>query len=208
MTKNPILSRYELTENGCAVIDVSVRSIEELYENFDRTATYLKKDLDQDFVDYLIDCVREIGEYGFLIRISHSKPESQDHMERVRDSIKNYFEYLQELETREFKILLRKSLWMFALGLGLVTLSISVDGRLSKSGTLPYQLFIEGLTVVSWVSLWEAFSTFFFKLPSYYQNTHRYRRIMLTQVTFRQLHDIHRDREGHIPHRGTPSPNP
>ena len=58
--KKPIISRYELTEKNEVIIDASVRSVEDLYNNFDRTADYMKKDLDQEFVDYVTECVREI----------------------------------------------------------------------------------------------------------------------------------------------------
>jgi hypothetical protein len=47
-------NRYELTDDKHLVIDVSVRAIEDLYDNFDRTATYPKRDLDLDFANHLI----------------------------------------------------------------------------------------------------------------------------------------------------------
>jgi len=51
--KKSIISRYERTENKEVIIDVSIRAVEDLYNNFDRTAPYLKKDLEQEFVDYV-----------------------------------------------------------------------------------------------------------------------------------------------------------
>jgi hypothetical protein len=56
--KKSIISRYERTEKNEVIIDASVRTVEDLYNNFDRTAPYLKKDLDQDFVDYIIEMSR------------------------------------------------------------------------------------------------------------------------------------------------------
>lgn len=40
--KDRVLNRYELTEDKNIMIDISVRTIEDLYDNFDRTATYPK----------------------------------------------------------------------------------------------------------------------------------------------------------------------
>jgi hypothetical protein len=65
-----IFSRYESHSTRRLAIDVSVGRIEELFEDFDSAASYVKKDLDQDFVDYLIESVREIGSYDFVIRIN------------------------------------------------------------------------------------------------------------------------------------------
>ena len=64
--KQNIFNRYESLSSRRLAIDVSVGKIEELFEDFDSVASYVKKDLDQDFVDYLIECVREIGSYDFV----------------------------------------------------------------------------------------------------------------------------------------------
>ena len=89
--KKAILSRYERTKKNEVIIDASVQAVEDLYNNFDRTAPYVKKDLDPEFVDYVIECVREIGTSDFVIRISLSNMPDEAVMGRVRTSIKRIF---------------------------------------------------------------------------------------------------------------------
>ena len=82
------------------MLDVSVQSAEHLYNDFDRTAPYLKKDLDQSFVDHLTDSVREIRDHDFVMRISLSQMPDEKVMERVRKSIKTFHTYLRDIELR------------------------------------------------------------------------------------------------------------
>ena len=50
------LERYERTSDGKLIIDVSAARVEDLYSNFDRSAPYVRRDLDEDLADYLIAC--------------------------------------------------------------------------------------------------------------------------------------------------------
>ncbi len=79
-------------------IDVAARRVEDLYEDFDKTAPYHRKDLDADLADYLGDCVREIGGVDFLIRFTLERPLSEDLVRRIRSSVKGFFLYRCELE--------------------------------------------------------------------------------------------------------------
>ena len=96
--KKRILDRYEHTVSGSVIIDVAAQRVEDLYENFDKTAPYHKKDLDEDLVYYLTECVTEIGRVDFVIRFMFECFPSEEFMLRVRTSVHKYFMYLRELE--------------------------------------------------------------------------------------------------------------
>ena len=51
---HPILDRYSRTEDGAIVIEVTTEKVEDLYNNFDRNAPYIKKDLDDELSEYLV----------------------------------------------------------------------------------------------------------------------------------------------------------
>lgn len=167
------------------VIDISVRAIEDLYDNFDRTATYPKRDLDLDFANHLVNCVREIGKYPFILRISFSQPEVTEKMERVRTSIKNFFDYLNELERQRLRALFRQSCILLGFGIGLLFLSISINTKLAKTGSILAKILTEGVTVIAWVSLWEAIANFILVWQPHYQTMKLHHRIVNAQVTFR-----------------------
>ena len=162
--KQDISSRYESHSDRLLAIDVSVGRIAELFEDFDSAASYVKKDLDQDFVEYLIESVREIGGYDFVIRINLPVAVEEKHRKRVRKSIKSYFRYLELLERRKLRKTLWKSVLLFLLGMALLTLSMTLKGNMELLGGMMQELTIEGLTVAAWVSLWSAFAGLIFEL--------------------------------------------
>jgi hypothetical protein len=187
--KKSIISRYERTENNEVIVDASVRNVEDLYNNFDRTAPYLKKDLDQDFVEYVIDCMHEIGRTDFVIRISLSNMPDKVVMDRVRRSIKTFFQYLQDTERRALRKMFRRSLVLFVIGMVLLALAIEATKRLSSSEGVLAEVFAQGLTVAAWVSLWEAIANLLLEWFPHRQDIKRYDRVINAPVTFRHLRE-------------------
>ena len=51
MVKRDVLDRYEQAASGGYIIDVAAINVEALYDDFDRSAPYVRRDLDQDLVD-------------------------------------------------------------------------------------------------------------------------------------------------------------
>ena len=183
--KQDIFSRYELHSGQRLAIDVSVGRIEELFEDFDSAASYVKKDLDQDLVEYLIESVREIGSYDFVIRINLPVLVPERHRKRVRKSIKSYFRYLELLERRKLRKMLWKSFLLFCLGMVLLTASMALKESVVDLRGLMQELLIEGLTVAAWVSLWSAFGGLIFELAGIIGNIRIYRRIAGREVVFK-----------------------
>ena len=183
--KEDIFSRYEFHSSRRLAIDVSVGKIEELFEDFDSAASYVKKDLDQDFVDYLIESVQEIGGYDFVIRINLPMLVQEKHRKRVRKSIRSYFRYLELLERRRLRKMLWKSFLLFSLGMLLLILSMTLKGNMAHISVLMQDLMIEGLTVAAWVSLWSAFGGLIFELAGMIVDIRIYRRIASREVVFK-----------------------
>ncbi len=183
--KQDIFSRYESFSDSRLAIDVSVGKIAELFEDFDSAASYIKKDLDQDFVDYLIESVQEIGRNDFVIRINLPEHVQEKHRERVRKSMKSYFQYLELLEWRKLRKMLSKSLLLFGLGMFLLTVSIILQGSTELLSYMMQDLIIEGLTVAAWVSLWSSFAILIFEFTGTIADIRIYRRIAGREVIFK-----------------------
>lgn len=183
--KDDIFSRYESHSSKRLAIDVSVGKVEELFEDFDSAASYVKKDLDQDFVDYLIESVREVGSYDFVIRINLPSQVQEKHRKRVRKSIKNYFRYLELLERQKLQKMLWRSFLLFCLGMLLLTLSLILKGNMEQLSSMMQELLIEGLTVAAWVSLWSAFASLIFELAGIITDIRIYRKIASREVVFK-----------------------
>jgi hypothetical protein len=183
--KQDVLSRYESHSSRRLAIDVSVGKIEELFEDFDSAASYVKKDLDQDFADYLIESVREIHSKDFVIRINLPVQVNEKHRERLQRSIKNYFGYLEFLEQRKLRKMLWRSFLLFCLGMFLLVISITLKGNAGHLSDVMQELMIEGLTVAAWVSLWSAFANLIFELAGIIGNIRLFRRIADREVVFK-----------------------
>ena len=183
--KQDIFSRYESFSDSRLAIDVSVGKIAELFEDFDSAASYIKKDLDQDFVDYLIESVQEIGRNDFVIRINLPEHVQEKHRERVRKSMKSYFQYLELLEWRKLRKMLSKSLLLFGLGMLLLVVSIILQGSTELLSDMMQDLVIEGLTVAAWVSLWSSFAILIFEFTGTIADIRIYRRIASREVIFK-----------------------
>ena len=66
--KKDILDRYDRTIENKIIIKVSTHKFENLFDNFDMSSSFLKKDLSQQLVDYIIESVSEISNEKFIIK--------------------------------------------------------------------------------------------------------------------------------------------
>lgn len=155
-----ILDRYSRSDEGMVIVDIAAKRVEELYSDYDNTAHFLKKDLEPDLVDYLVESARELGKEPFAIRFSFETPVDDESTSRVCQSISTYFTYLGHLETRELKHMFRTSFILLLVGLVILTLSVRLNLYLEQGETVISRVFAEGLTVAAWVSLWESLATF------------------------------------------------
>ena len=155
-----ILDRYARTEQNVIIIDVAAEKIEDLYNNFDRNAPYIIKDLDESLTDYLVDAVSEIGKEDFVIRFRFATPAAPDVITRVRESIGNYFRYMKILEKRKLGARIRTSSIYFFAGLVLLAASILFNRQTVGMDSVVLNVFSQGLTIAAWVSLWEALANF------------------------------------------------
>jgi len=160
MSKKEILNRYAVAEKGELIIDVSANRVQDLYNDFDKTAPYIKKDLEGELVEYLLGCAREIGRRKFVIRFNIDEPVDEESSKRVKESVSKYFCYLKEVGSSQIRDMLRRSFFLLFLGLGLLMLSLWVNRITVSMENVFVQIIAPGLTVVAWVSLWEAIATF------------------------------------------------
>ncbi len=157
--KNKILDRYEKTIDDEIIINISTEKIEDLYVNYDKNSSFIKKDLNDELEKYLVQSIEEIGNHPFIIKFYFNEnPETQT-KEKLKNSIKNYFEYLQHLEQIKLKKQVKNS-FIFIL-FGFIFISIALF--LGDTEKFLLRLFSEGVMVAGWVSLWEAMATILIK---------------------------------------------
>jgi hypothetical protein len=180
-----VLSRYERDGQGNIILDVDAERVEDLYNDFDKSAPYIRRDLDQDLADYLIGCARELGRVPFTIRFTLADPPDKPRSSRVRRSLNTYFLYLAETEIQKILQMFRRSAILFAIGLGILFAAVSLNRLLGPERSVTANVFAQGLTIAAWVSLWEALAIFLVELFPHRRNVALYRRLAHARLFFR-----------------------
>lgn len=184
--RQDVLGRYERDAQNRILIDVAAGRTEDLYNNFDRSAPYVRRDLDQDLVDYLIDSARELPpEQPFAIRFTLASFPDEAKLSRIRRSINGFFVYLAELERQKLRGMMRKSLVLLGIGIVILFLAVWSGQLLGAEETVAGHVFAEGLMVAAWVSLWEALAVFLIEWFPRYRRIRLYSRLSTTELLFR-----------------------
>ncbi len=180
-----ILERYEKTADGNGIIiDIAVEKVEDLFEDYDKRSSYLKKDLDEDLVDYIIDSAKEVGKKPFKIRFNIENKPGPDSIERVQKGITNFFVYMKKIEREKMKEKISQSLVLLAIGLILATISVVVNKSDIVEVSVVGAVIAEGLTVAAWVSLWESLATFLIHWMPYRKKILLYEKIVKSNIFF------------------------
>jgi len=182
--KRTVVNRYEQDSTGRVIIDVSATRIEDLYNNFDKNAPFIRRDLDQDLVDYLIACVRELKREPFILRFRLDQAPDDEKQSRIRQSVKAYFLYLAKSEQHRVLQMFRRSGILFSIGLAILFLAVSVNRTLGPERSVVANVFAEGLTVAAWVSLWESLAVFLIEWFPLRKNTMLHRLLAYADLTF------------------------
>lgn len=182
--KKNILERYPQTPDGQYIIDINAGKISDLYNDFDNRMPYVRKELDQDLVEYISDSARDLNKEDFIILLQFVEPPDEMMKDGITKSIYSYFIYLKTIELKELSRVLRTSMIFFLIGLSLLFLSVWVNEQLSPTATVVTKVFAQGLTVAAWVSLWEALATFIINWTPYTRQARIYERIANAPVQF------------------------
>ena len=185
MTRKRLLERYAAAEDGRIAIDVSVAGVEDLFNDFDRASPFTKKDLADEFADYLMDSAREIGRNNFLVRIGLERLPDEGIMDRVHRSTRNFFLYHEERE----RLMRRKMFQTFALlasaGFALLGLDLWLNRLFADKAGVIGGIFLEGLTIAAWVAIWEALATLLVHWGGHNRDIRLYQRLAATEMEFR-----------------------
>lgn len=180
------LSRYDISPDNRFIIDVMVPGPEELFEKFDENASFYKKDLNERFERYLLECVDEIGlKNKHVIRIGlPSDQEKKIDETDIGFSFKQYFDYSiyiceKELKSASFRMLLHIILAISSL---VLMFAVNLPDNLPDLNTLV--LLISGLPAAIWVLLLTGFSRYLFRSFTQRKQIKIYQTLKNTPVEF------------------------
>ena len=182
MREEILKSRYEFTKDGEAIIDISIEEIGDLFNSFDKKAVFSRRDLDEDFEDYLTESVRELEKTPFIIQISIEKGYNQAQEYALRKAIINQFTYLYGIEHRKIIEEFYKFLGLFMLGIiiGVIVYNANIPDDASVETWK--RICSEGAVIAMWVAFWEAVDTLIFGFRPYYVNRQIYHKIVSSKL--------------------------
>lgn len=165
MKKKDILhDRYDFTDDDKAIIDITLENINELFNSFDKKSSFYKRELDQDFEDYLIASVKELEGHSFVIKLELEKKPDKVSDEMIRKAIKNHFRFLYWKERKKVYKAIMKFMGLMVLGIALMAFYYEHNSFIKDINTIPIysKIIIEGINIAGWVALWEAFACLIF----------------------------------------------
>ncbi len=188
--KQGVLGRYERDDDGNIIVDVAAARVEDLYNNFDKSVPYVRRDLDQDFADYLAAGARDIGSLPFVIRLTLAHPPDEPKSSRIQRSLNTYFLYLAEIEIEKILQMFRRATIFLAIGISILFLSVWLNEFLGTERTVTENVFAQGLTVAAWVSLWEALAVLLVEWFPHRKNVALYRRVADAKLVLRSDYEV------------------
>ena len=186
MTRKRLLERYATAEDGRIALDVAVPGVEDIYNDFERTLPFPKKDLNDEFAEYLVNSAREIDKHDFVIRMDFERLPDEMLMDRIRRSTHNFFVYLADRERRNLKKMFEASALLGGVGFVLLAADLWLNRLFAGRKGVIGGVMLEGLTIAAWVALWEAVANLLIQWIPHHRDIRVYRRLSSAEIVFRQ----------------------
>lgn len=184
-SKQSVHSRYERDIHGTLCLDVAADKAEDLYNNFDRNAPYIRRDLNQDLADYLIDCAEELLPQTFAIRFTFNQHHDEDTLARIQRSVATYFQYLAGQEREQMRKMFTRSGIFLLVGVAILAGSVLLARWLGVERGVVANMFAEGVNIAAWVALWEALAVFLVDWYPHRKQIRIYTRLAQAPLLFR-----------------------
>lgn len=182
------LYQYNENDNSYHIV-IDLDTYREVYSSWDYSPLSYR-DLDDELIEYLMDCSNEIGLKRNII-IDFYIPKGITNGERESKSIKgfrSYFYYrIRKLKSERFR---RLRISSFLLIIGIVLLSLANLLDVSVNSRVASRLLTDGLFIGGWVAIWEIFSTLFFVVSSINHKLRHYKRLQNVSINYKEKEPI------------------
>ncbi len=178
--------RYRHSE-GKRWIEVRVKNPYQLFDARD-PAPFRERDLDDDFVEYILSSIREFSfSTPFKIIVYVEETETKDLSKNaIQEAIHSYFAYKVDLQKKDLKTFMKRAQFFLMIGILVLVSCVGIAQSLPLS-TQPGPLGIlrEGIVIFGWVSIWKPIELILFDWYPHYEKLRIYRKMLETSI------DIH-----------------
>lgn len=178
--------RYKHAE-GKRWIEVRVRTVQQLFDARD-PAPFRERDLDDDFVEYIVSAVSEFSLATPLKLVIYvDDKESKDlPKDSIREAIRDFFNFRIDLQKKELRNFIRRAQLFLLIGL------LILGGCLwaAQSIVLPSPpgvmgILREGLVIFGWVSIWKPIELILFDWYPLYEKLRLNRKLLGMEMDIR-----------------------
>jgi hypothetical protein len=176
---------------GCALIEVHVSDLKELFNSFDPTPFH-KRDLDPDAEEFIAGWARELKPDVPLGLVVHADREgSPKASEDVRAAVRDHFQRRAEETRRRLRLLFHNGRIALVIGLTAVAASLAI-GDLVEAMLGEYRfagILREGLVIGGWVAMWRPLEIFLYEWWPIRAEARLFDRLSAMSVRARTHHD-------------------
>ncbi len=170
-------------EKSKFIVDVQLEDYRDAYSGWD-FSPYTNRDLDEDLIEYLLECSYEITlKYGVIMKF-HILDQlySSEREERSLLGMVNFFQYqIRKLNNQKMRVI-RDIVLFLIIGAVLLLFGFYVKNYFTESIML--SVLSEGLFIGGWVMLWEMFSAWLFEMKKVNQKIKHFKRLADSEILY------------------------
>ena len=175
----------ELFPPHCAVIEVHVGELKQLYNEMD-PAPFRDRDLDPKAEEFIVDWSRELPRDAPLALIVHlsRRPATPEEVTSLRQAVREYFTLSASHARAQLRQLFREGRWSLLIGLLFLAVAIVLgDLLIDLAGRWDYgEILGHSLLIGGWVALWRPFEIFLYEWWPILGEARLYDRLSAMQV--------------------------
>ncbi len=167
-------------------ISLSIRNYEEIYNPYD-FSQYKRRDMDEDFLDYIYNSSLDIP-LNHKIKLNfHLKEEvyEEEKSKNLKNAIKNNFTWRRSIVTNKLIQKLKECVLLLFAGVLFLVLAFVILPLIQNPGT-GLDLLVESLSIIGWVFLWDLVEIMAFVVTKLYRNKKYLTRLINSRVEFEQ----------------------
>lgn len=167
-------------------ISLSLRNYEEIYNPFD-FSQYKKRDMDEDFLDYIYNSSLDIP-LGHKIKLKFNLKENvydEEKSKNLKNAIKNNYTWRKAIIINKLREKLKECALLFISGTLFLILSFLVI-PFFKNDSAVFDLMGESVSIVGWVFLWDLVEILAFEVTKLYKKKRYLNRLIDSRVEFEQ----------------------
>lgn len=178
-----------MTVDNKFIVHANIPSYAALFENYDYTSSFYKRDINEKLVDYLLECAKEIGHRNaFVIRfVLPHKEKSETEEGDIITGFKNYFDYLTTLSRKEIGLALKRMLIHMVIATLVLLLWLFFVTRSAETQLLQQPSLISGLIVAVWVLMLTGISRFLFRVQTQVSHIRLLKKIKQSPIQFNYI---------------------